>query len=353
MPCRAVTTEAEPDTGIANPPRQPGGQGRLVSRDRTGPVNRTAEPGPVRMLASELQVRRLPVVSSVIQSGGTWLDRSCETNAGPGVTLSVTEGCCGETPGEAELCPCLPWRGHFLSFYHKTKRDVISDHRRYYRWSTARDLLLGVAGGSLLANTSMDEDFRDWIQDDARGGDGEDFAAFWKGFGEGKYVIPSFIAMSLAGQWLDEVPVFGVAGEFGDRIGRSYAVGAPPMVFMQFCLGGSRPGETSHESQWRSFQDRNGVSGHAFIGAVPFITAANMLPNRGAKACFYFMSMLPAWSRVNDDSHYLSQACLGWWMGYLACRAVNETETEKANRCFAVAPMVEPDTFGLMAVYQR
>ena len=349
MPCKPTLTRAEP----ADPPRRSREHGLLASRDKTGPSDGTSESGLFQPLVSDRRVSRLPAVSSVIQTSATWMDPPCNPAAEPDVTLSVTEDCCREASCDAGPCSRLPWRSRLASFYHKTKNDVVSDHRRYYRWSTARDLLLGVAGGSLLANTSMDADFRDWLQDDVRSRDGEDFAAFWKGFGEGKYVIPSFIAMSLVGQWLDEVPIFDVAGEFGDRIGRSYAVGAPPLVFMQACLGGSRPGESSHGSQWRSFEDRNGVSGHAFIGAVPFITAANMLPNRGAKACFYFMSMLPAWSRVNDDSHYLSQACLGWWMGYLACRAIDETEAEKANRCFAVAPMVEPDTFGLMAVYQR
>jgi hypothetical protein len=64
------------------------------------------------------------------------------------------------------------------------------------------------------------------------------------------------------------------------------------------------------------------------MGAIPFLTAAKLTENRAAKFAFVTASLLPAWSRVNDNDHYFSQAALGWFMGYLAVEAVNDTEME-------------------------
>ncbi|NQU20044.1 MAG: hypothetical protein HQ567_02090 [Candidatus Nealsonbacteria bacterium] len=231
------------------------------------------------------------------------------------------------------------------------RRAVRSDYVHYYDWPTMRDLMVGVAAGGLLANTSLDADFQDWYQQDVRDSGTDDFAAFWKTFGEGQIFIPSFACLAVIGGTFPQIPLLRVSGEFGNRVTRSYLVGAPPMLLMQSCLGGSRPGEDSVESRWKPFDDNNAVSGHAFVGAVPFITAAKMSENPWAKGCFYACSMLTPWSRVNDDAHYLSQACLGWWMAYLACSAVDETHRE--SRTLRLTPIVTPQMTGVAVVLRR
>jgi len=228
---------------------------------------------------------------------------------------------------------------------------VLRDYRNFYRWPASRDLLLGIAGASLLANTSMDQDFRDWVQDDVRSHSSDEFADVWKPLGEGQYMVPGLVGVGLAGWLLEDWPVGDVAGHYGWRASRAYLVGTPPAVFLQWALGGSRPGEKWYESSWRLFADKNAVSGHAFIGAVPLITAAQMCENRYAAGCFYFMSLLPAWSRINDDSHYLSQSVLGWWIAYLACRSVDETDAQCEGRRFTVVPLCGPGTAGVSAMY--
>ncbi|MEA1952602.1 MAG: phosphatase PAP2 family protein [Planctomycetota bacterium] len=229
--------------------------------------------------------------------------------------------------------------------------DIKCDYRHYYTCRTGRDLLLCVGAAAIMANTSIDQDFQDWVQDDVRSSDSDDFATFWKTFGEGRIFVPAWVGLALVGSVLDEYPVMGSVGEFGYRTTRSYLVGVPPMVFMQYCLGASRPGE-GDGSEWHPFSDDNGVSGHVFMGAVPFITAAQMSENRYMKGCFYFMSTLTAWSRVNDNSHYLSQAWMGWWMAYLSCRSVSETEQGKQS-CCTIAPMMAPGTVGMVMEYRR
>jgi len=60
--------------------------------------------------------------------------------------------------------------------------------------------------------------------------------------------------------------------------------------------GASRPSEG--DSKWRPLKDSNGLSGHAFIGAVPFITAAKMNDNPYIKTILYGFSVLPGLTRI-------------------------------------------------------
>jgi len=232
---------------------------------------------------------------------------------------------------------------------------IRSDYRDYYGCLTMRDLWLGVAGEAVLANTSLDDDFQGWYQRDVRSSGTDDFATFWKTFGEGQIFIPAYAGLALAAGFFDDLPgaPWAVAGvnDFSDRVTRGYLVGAPPMLLMQALLGGSRPGEHSVGSQWKPFDDSNAVSGHAFVGAVPFITAARMCDRPLMKATLYTFSTFTAWSRVNDDAHYLSQVCLGWWMAYLACRAVDDTEHQ--DRYLSFTPLLTPEVAGVAIEYRR
>ena len=238
-------------------------------------------------------------------------------------------------------------------FFHPRTwcQDVCCDYRNYYTCHNARSYLYAVAGASLLANTSLDDDFRDWYQRDVRSEGTDNFSAFWKTFGEGEYVVPFFVCTAAAGKMLERFPIADAVGEHGYRTTRAYLVGFPPMLFSQHLLGGSRPNEAPHGSMWRPFEDNNAVSGHAFMGAVPFITAAQMSESKLMKFGFYTLSTFPAWSRVNDDAHFASQVCLGWFMAYMACSSVNDTSNP--NRCFEVMPLCEPGGAGVMAIWKR
>jgi len=201
-----------------------------------------------------------------------------------------------------------------------------------------------------LANTSLDEDFQSWYQRDVRSSGTDDFARFWKTFGEGQIFIPAFAGLAFAGDLLEGLPLCGAAGEYAGRVTRAYLVGAPPMLLMQLVLGASRPDETALGSQWKPFDDSNAVSGHAFVGAVPFIAAARMTDRPVLKTGFYLASTFTAWSRINDNAHYFSQAALGWWMAWLACRAVDEPDLRRRRVCFE--PWGQPGTLG-MALFCR
>ena len=54
---------------------------------------------------------------------------------------------------------------------------------------------------------------------------------------------------------------------------------------------------------------------------------------------------------MNDNMHFLSQAGLGWWMGYLACRAVDNTEF--AHRQITIQPVIGPQMTGVGLMIER
>lgn len=255
-----------------------------------------------------------------------------------------------------------PIDGNFFDHYETPERhsvksifsDVCSDHCHYYSVGNAGKLAIGVGAAAVLANTAADESLRREFQERLRSVRTDDVseALHVPGFlGNGYVTIPIFAASALAGSYFDEVPLGRGVGEWGGRSLRTILVGAPPMLAMQWVTGASRPGETSASSHWKPFDDTNGVSGHAFMGAVPFLSAAKMTDNPYWKAGLYFASTLPGVSRINDDRHYSSQVILGWWMAYLAASAVDETQL--ADKHLTIGPTILPDGVGVGIEYRR
>lgn len=225
--------------------------------------------------------------------------------------------------------------------------QIVSDHSNYYTWQNVGRMSLVFGGGAILANTTLDQQFRDSWQNNI--GQSSTMHAF-KVFGEGLVVLPSYAAAMLIGATFDERPVGGWIGQWGQRSFRATAVGFPPMLLMQFVTGASRPAEQPYNSAWRPFQDTNGVSGHAFMGSIPFLTAAQMTDSIPLKLALVGGSTLTGLSRVNDDAHYLSQVILGWSMGVCAVSAVSQTEGSTGVRIF---PYGAPNAQGLTFEWHR
>lgn len=124
---------------------------------------------------------------------------------------------------------------------------------------------------------------------------------------------------------------------WGRRNFEAMVVGLPLLWSLQYGLGASRPtdGDGLRGPRWgRPLRDDNSASGHAFMGAVPWLTAARMADGPWLRAAAYAGSLLTGWSRVNDRKHYLSQVWLGWFAAWSAAAAVAAVGTADA----AVAP---------------
>ena len=201
---------------------------------------------------------------------------------------------------------------------------------------------IGVAAP--FANTNIDHDFRNWWQDDVRDDFSDDVASVFKPFGEGRYLLPAWAGLTMLRYWGPDSPWIEGPGLWGERALRAFMVGGPSLYFWQYALGAGRPTERPDSWRWTPFEDSNGVSGHSFLGAVTFVTAAQMCDEPFLKAGFYALSFVPALSRINDDAHYLSQVGLGWWFGYLSVVAVTNTDLDARVQ---IVPMAMADGPGM------
>lgn len=230
---------------------------------------------------------------------------------------------------------------------------VVSDHCHYYSIDTA--LVVGVGAGvaATFAHTYVDEEIYTRVHRSVWHGDGHDWAVplhATKALGEGVITLPLYAGLWLTSELLDEMPLLGVAGEWGERSLRAFLVGGPPLLAMQYLTGGSRPLESESGSSWQPFQDTNGTSGHAFMGALPLLTAAEMIDWWPGKLALVVVSFFPGLSRVADDDHYASQALLGWTMAYVAATAVDRTENP--DRHVSIFPLISSDHVGAAMEYR-
>jgi len=256
-------------------------------------------------------------------------------------------------PGETYPAAC----------FRRSKQGLFkiqSDMKNFYSVSNFENILLGFGLHAVISNTAVDQNFRNWYQNHVRTSSGDKFSSGVVNIGDGFWTIPPMVAISCL-YYGDKItnqfqffrhPACSFLGEFSSRTTRAMIVGAPTLLLGQIIIGAGRPDTPPYQSYWAPFQHSNGVSGHAFIGAAPFITLAQMSDNFWLKIVFYTCSTFVPWSRVNDDRHYLSQVVLGWYLSYLSCRAVSKTEYKFLPRGLTVFPMLDTNTVGLGLVYQ-
>lgn len=209
---------------------------------------------------------------------------------------------------------------------------LVRDQSNFYSRESLLGLGVAFGTGAAFANTGLDEQLQKHFQASVRGATSDEWFEFLhsnKELGNGTYSLPVYGALWVANEYVDGPPVFESLGAWGERSMRGFIVGAPPLVLMQRLTGGSRPYETSEGAQWHPMRDNNGVSGHAFMSSLPFITAAKMSDDPWQKTFWYSASAIGPLSRVNDNAHYPSQIGLGWVMAFMAATAVNQTHTGK------------------------
>jgi hypothetical protein len=226
--------------------------------------------------------------------------------------------------------------------------DTVKEDYKQLYLKPHRLIQLGVAFGvgGIMANTNSDGDMQDWYQEHIRSDRTDRASKVAKIFGNSWYVMPVSVAAAV---WGDK---FSAEGEtspittWGERSTRAYFDGGPFMLLMQWTTGASRPSED--DSHWRPFHNNHDVSGHAFVGAVPFLTAGRMCEdNTLVRYLLYAVSTLPALSRINDNAHYPSHAFLGWFLAWEATDVVARTHNNKQHVLLAPTPMMTADGWGL------
>ena len=220
---------------------------------------------------------------------------------------------------------------------------VLSDFDRFYlQKGNLVPLGAGLAGAGILANTSADREVREFWQERLRGRDTDRVAKVAKIPGTALVTGPAYLGAYGAGRMLENETL----ETWAVRSARATLVGTPGALALQRLTGGGRP--ENGDSGWRPFKSSHGLSGHAFIGGVPLITAAKMSDDPYLKGAFYALSTLPGLSRINDDAHYFSQAALGWFVAYLSCDTVSKGKDVDGGRAsFRLTPF--PGGIGAIA----
>ena len=223
---------------------------------------------------------------------------------------------------------------------------VLEDYRNFYSCDGLVCLTAAFGAGAIMANTGFDVTMQDAWQ---RGVEPTSLGTFFSGckdIGEGRYALSVFGVAAATGLIFEGNPAGDVVGEWGSRSLRMFAVGAPPLYALQWATGGSRPDEGPAGSRWHFFNDNNGVSGHAFIGAIPFIAAADMVESPLLKGTLYVCSTFVGFSRMTDNAHYPSQVFLGWYLAWASARAVSGTEMQFAGMDLTIVPLPMADLGG-------
>jgi membrane-associated phospholipid phosphatase len=236
--------------------------------------------------------------------------------------------------------------------WRRTGRTMAKDFGSLY----APRPLIRIGGallvGGALANTSGDQEIQDWYTEDVRSESTDDLAADVKVLGD-TWVAPTFVLLGLVGELAADGPPgsagSGVTG-WARRTGRATIIGLPSVYYLQQITGGNRPSD-GLGSDWEFFDGSHGVSGHTFLGAVPFLALARQSDNAAVDTLAILASTLAGWARLNDDQHYFSQVLLGWYLAWEATGAVERSHLratgEDGGLAYSVTPVALPDGGGL------
>ncbi len=207
--------------------------------------------------------------------------------------------------------------------------DVRNDFLNYFE--NNRLVLFGdaILIGGVLANTGLDRAFGQSWQDNSRNRIVDRTLKFPEAIGSLSYLYaPLFIASMGIGHMREETVIGNVLYHWGYRSLRTFILGGLQQAALTNLLGGGRPCN-NQDSKWQPFQYQTGVSGHAFYGAVPILTAAMMTDPPLIKGMLYVFSVLPGFARINTNKHYLSQVFLGWSLAYLSASTIYDTDASR------------------------
>ena len=235
--------------------------------------------------------------------------------------------------------------GEDVGFFDSLATEVRADFRYHYNSQALTKVALGFGVSAVLANTDADENIQRFFNDKLTGEAGDNLSDAFTAVGDVAQPLFS-IPIYLGAMWLGgyNSAAESSTARWAANSLRAAVVATPQLVVLAYVTGGQRPEEG--EPGWSPFDDNNGVSGHAFYGAVPIITAAKMTDRRWAKYALYATSALPGLARVYEDKHYFSQSFLGWWLAYLAAETVDNTNRGERHTV-RIMPVPYPDGGGL------
>lgn len=218
----------------------------------------------------------------------------------------------------------------------------VDDHRRHYDARSLFSLVPPLVVSGALATSNADRWVSETWQDDIRSNTSDDISMVFREFGDvaqARWSMPAYALTMIGAGYSGYAERDSAIATWAERSLRANILGGPQQLAFCYLLGSPRPEDG--QSDWNPWKDNNGASGHSFYGAVPILTAARMTKSKGWRYGLYALSVLPAWSRINDDQHYLSQAVIGWSLAWLATGTVAEKPSDENS--ISVMPILTPD----------
>ena len=205
-------------------------------------------------------------------------------------------------------------------------RDILNDIRNFYSLRTLVIWSASLSGSAMIAYSPIDPFVSYTYQEYIRGPRSDAVARVFDPLGEWKKTWPVFLGCSVFDYipWKKQTSALRIIGNWGSRSSRALLLGWPSVALFQRVIGSPRPIWGS--SYWQPFRYGTGVSGHAFVGAIPFLAAASMTENPLLKGIFIATSTGVSIGRINDNKHYTSQVVLGWIAAWLSIQAISKTE---------------------------
>jgi hypothetical protein len=223
------------------------------------------------------------------------------------------------------ICAWLVWPGRRRS---RTDRDpLFVETGRHWKNNYGRRTFLrlgaATAASGLLAYTGADEAVESWHRDSVRSSATDQLAHIAKFGGERFW----FLAWGLLGATDAWLRTSGLS-RWGRRNFEAMVVGLPTLWTLQRTLGANRPSSDDANPRWRPMAADNSASGHAFIGAIPWLHLAHRVGGAPARWAARGASALTGWSRLNDRKHYPGQIILGWTIAWNAVEATRDRDPQ-------------------------
>lgn len=259
---------------------------------------------------------------------------------GPGATTPSTTSQAPSSDRDAPTDDTPGW-------WRRQFRKVASDYGNFYDFNTLAALGVGVGAAALSANSDLDTEIQTQVRQrwTTSGTNAVANNIMW--LGDIKYMVPLTAVTAWVGPHINDS-----VGEWGERTMRGFLLTAPVTLVLQRATGGRRPAATdNNDSSWSFGASSHGVSGHAVVSSVAFLSIAKMSENPWIDGLCYAASAAVAMARVEQGRHYFSQAALGWFIGYLAVEAVDDSYHPSA-RGTSIAPMLGPNTVGFVVTHR-
>ena len=186
-------------------------------------------------------------------------------------------------------------------------------------YSRRNFLRLGAAlvGAGAVSYSGADEACERWYSDHVDSQAADQLASLVEPWGR-RFWFVNWLLLAI----LDVTYHSSALTRWGRRNWEAMLVGLPTLWGVQYGLGAARPTDNSHGPRWKPLADENTASGHAFMAAIPWLTAAKTAGRGWARAAARVGSTLTGWSRFHDRRHYLSQVLLGYGIAWTAVDAV-------------------------------